>query len=184
MSSRFQDALPAAGGATSAGSHVPFDALVGWDWDELNGSYRNRLVAAGVYRFGLRPEECEDALQGVFLKVLAQAPRVRDPKAYVKTAFLNQCRDIVESRPRTRLEEGSLDDACGRGDDPRGRVEQVIAVNGAYHRIGARCREAIRSYCVENETLEETARRCGFSPKTIWKRLQECFKRMRTCLEA
>ncbi|HEV8268302.1 MAG TPA: sigma-70 family RNA polymerase sigma factor [Thermoanaerobaculia bacterium] len=184
MSSRIQDALPVASVGSSAPAHAALGIASGWDWDELSGPYRTRLVAAGVARFGLRPEECEDALQGVFVKILLQAPRVRDPKAYLKTAFLNQCRELIDARQRARPQEATFDEATARGHDPRGRVEQVIAVNGAYRRIGTRCREAIRSYCVEKETLEETARRCGFSSKTIWKRLQECFKRMRTCLEA
>ena len=84
MSSRIQDALPVASVGSSAPAHAALGIASGWDWDELSGPYRTRLVAAGVARFGLRPEECEDALQGVFVKILLQAPRVRDPKAYLK----------------------------------------------------------------------------------------------------
>ena len=38
------------------------------------------------------------------------------------------------------------------------------------------------SYCVEDMTLAQTADRSGYSPKTVWKRIQECLKRMRACL--
>jgi DNA-directed RNA polymerase specialized sigma24 family protein len=71
-----------------------------WDWEELNAKFRPRLIAAGVIRFGLTQDECEDAAQTVFLKVLAMNPRVRDPKAYLRAAFLNRCDYIIEARDR------------------------------------------------------------------------------------
>lgn len=62
-----------------------------WNWEELNAKFRPRLVAAGVIRFGLSEDDCEAAAQRVFLKALAMNPRVRDPKAYLRAAFLEQC---------------------------------------------------------------------------------------------
>jgi hypothetical protein len=69
-----------------------------WNWEELNAKFRPRLIAAGVIRFGLTQDECEDAAQTVFLKVLAMNPRVRDPKAYLRAAFLNRCDTLVQER--------------------------------------------------------------------------------------
>jgi hypothetical protein len=69
-----------------------------WNWEELNAKFRPRLIAAGVIRFGLTQDECEDAAQTVFLKVLAMNPRVRDPKAYLRAAFLNRCDTLVQAR--------------------------------------------------------------------------------------
>jgi hypothetical protein len=71
-----------------------------WNWEELNAKFRPRLIAAGVIRFGLTQDECEGAAQTVFLKVLAMNPRVRDPKAYLRAAFLNQCNNILQARER------------------------------------------------------------------------------------
>jgi hypothetical protein len=62
-----------------------------WNWEELNAKFRPRLVAAGVIRFGLSEDDCEAAAQRVFLKALAMNPRVRDPKAFLRAAFLEQC---------------------------------------------------------------------------------------------
>jgi hypothetical protein len=69
-----------------------------WNWEELNAKFRPRLVAAGVIRFGLSQDECEEAAQKVFLNALAMNPRVRDPKAYLRTAFLEQCFRLVGTR--------------------------------------------------------------------------------------
>ena len=71
-----------------------------WNWEELNAKFRPRLIAAGVIRFGLTQDDCEHAAQTVFLKVLAMNPRVRDPKAYLRAAFLNQCNNILQARER------------------------------------------------------------------------------------
>jgi DNA-directed RNA polymerase specialized sigma24 family protein len=79
---------------------VPAPARPVWNWEELNAKFRPRLIAAGVIRFGLTQDDCEDAAQTVFLKVLAMNPRVRDPKAYLRAAFLNQCNNILQARER------------------------------------------------------------------------------------
>jgi DNA-directed RNA polymerase specialized sigma24 family protein len=79
---------------------VPAPARPVWNWEELNAKFRPRLIAAGVIRFGLSQDACEDAAQTVFLKVLAMNPRVRDPKAYLRAAFLNQCNNILQARQR------------------------------------------------------------------------------------
>ena len=69
-----------------------------WDWAELNAKFRPRLVAAGVIRFGLSEDDCEAAAQRVFLKALAMNPRVRDPKAFLRAAFLEQCFRLLGQR--------------------------------------------------------------------------------------
>jgi hypothetical protein len=70
-----------------------------WNWEELNAKVRPRLVAAGVIRFGLSEDDCEAAAQHVFLKALAMNPRVRDPKAFLRAAFLEQCYRLLGERP-------------------------------------------------------------------------------------
>ena len=74
---------------------LPAPARPVWNWEELNAKFRPRLIAAGVIRFGLTQDDCEDAAQTVFLKVLAMNPRVRDPKAYLRAAFLIQCSNLI-----------------------------------------------------------------------------------------
>jgi len=86
--------------ARFAPAPLPAPARPVWNWEELNAKFRPRLIAAGVIRFGLTQDECEDAAQTVFLKVLAMNPRVRDPKAYLRAAYLNQCANLIESRER------------------------------------------------------------------------------------
>ncbi|HMA28942.1 MAG TPA: hypothetical protein VKS23_03695 [Thermoanaerobaculia bacterium] len=84
---------------------VPAPARPVWNWEELNAKFRPRLIAAGVIRFGLSQDDCENAAQTVFLKALAMNPRVRDPKAYLRAAFLNQCNNILQARERRTAED-------------------------------------------------------------------------------
>jgi len=187
MSRNFDEVLPDEGQkqrSRFAPVESPLPARPVWNWEELNARFRPRLIAAGVIRFGLTQDDCEDAAQTVFLKVLAMNPRVRDPKAYLRAAFLNQCNNIIESRARRRGHESELTDhlAATLADPAAARVQTVSAVTSAFRQVDSKCREVIKCYCVEDLTLAETAEKSGYSPKTVWKRIQECLKRMRACL--
>jgi len=193
MSRRHDEIRPEVQGPQGYGVTGPLRTSVPaqWNWEELNSVYRPRLIAAGIVRFGLTREECEDAAQTVFLKVIAQNPRVRDPKAYLRAAFLHQAQNVAEQKLRRREREAAMEDSGEIGVDAFGNAEaqaekirKVSAVTGAFRRVGDKCQKVIRSYCVEECTLAETAEKSGFSSKTIWKRVQECLKRMRVCLES
>jgi RNA polymerase sigma factor (sigma-70 family) len=193
MSRKFDAIRPEEKGAGGYGLSGPLRTSVPaqWNWEELNSVYRPRLIAAGIVRFGLTREECEDAAQSVFLKVIAQNPRVRDPKAYLRAAFLHQAQNIAEARSRSRARTTELDpDGIYRSAiyDPEERerqaekIRKITAVTGAFKRVGEKCQKVIRCYCVDECSLSETAEKTGYSSKTIWKRVQECLKRMRQCL--
>ena len=193
MSRNFDAKRPEDKGAGGYGLSGPLRTSVPaqWNWEELNSVYRPRLIAAGIVRFGLTREECEDAAQTIFVKVIAQSPRVRDPKAYLRAAFLHQAQNVAEARARSRARTTELDpDAIYRSAifDPEERerqaekIRRIAAVTGAFKRVGDRCQKVIRCYCVDDCSLSETAEKTGYSSKTIWKRVQECLKRMRQCL--
>lgn len=193
MSRKFDEMRPEEKGAGGYGLSGPLRTSVPaqWNWEELNSVYRPRLIAAGIVRFSLTREECEDAAQSVFLKVIAQNPRVRDPKAYLRAAFLHQAQNIAEARARSRAHTTELDpDGIYRSAiyDPEERerqaekIRKITAVTGAFKRVGEKCQKVIRCYCVDECSLSETAEKTGYSSKTIWKRVQECLKRMRQCL--
>jgi hypothetical protein len=129
-----------------------------WNWEELNAKFRPRLIAAGVIRFGLTQDECEGAAQTVFLKVLAMNPRVRDPKAYLRAAFLNQCNNILQARERR----------CVGDSDPAIVVRQLgLAESGE---IEVRVETAPVS--------QRTAPMHAFRP-TLWDRLRGGLARLK-----
>lgn len=155
-----------------------------WDWARLHRVVWPALVEQGVRHFGFAKEDCEDALQLVYTRILVKRPRVREPEAYLRRAFLNACCDLTAERSRRRSRERAIDDAVAADDGVARRLLALCAVADAYRQIDPRCREVITSYCLEERTLRETARLTGYSEKTIWKRVSGCMKRLRVCLEA
>jgi RNA polymerase sigma factor (sigma-70 family) len=152
------------------------------DWDAFIQEVRPRLVAAGIARFGLTRSESEDMAQQTILRAMHLAPRIRDPIAYLKVAFLNTCRN--EFRARSRHREGALEvDVCdSRVDRQREAVEAAWSLQVAFAAVSPRCRQLVRVYFLQENSLEETATTTGYSRKTVWKRIQACLRKMRECL--
>jgi RNA polymerase sigma factor (sigma-70 family) len=151
-----------------------------WDWEKLDDHLRPRLVAVGIRRFGCTAEEAEDLVQDIFEAVLLKRPRVRNVEGYLVSAFFNRCFDRVEQRARQLTLELSLD-AAAPGDASE-RLLNAFHVRGAFRRLTPVCRRLIRSYCVLRVSLAEAAADSGCTVPTVWKRINQCIKRMRTCL--
>jgi RNA polymerase sigma factor (sigma-70 family) len=152
-----------------------------WDWERLDGHLRPRLVTVGIRRFGCTAEEAEDLVQDVFEAVLLKRPRVRNAEGYLVSAFFNRCFDRVEQRARQLTLEASLA-ATSSAPDGSERLLNAFHVRGAFRRLTPVCRRLIRSYCVLRVSLAEAAADSGCTVPTVWKRINQCIKRMRTCL--
>lgn len=154
-----------------------------WDWEKLDGHLRPRLIAVGMRRFGCTAEEAEDLVQDIFEAVLVKRPRVRNVEAYLVSTFFNRCFDRVEQRVRQLKLEIPLDDVHAKTDGSE-RLLAAFHVRGAFRRLTPVCRHLIRSYCVLRVSLAEAAADSGCSVPAVWKRINQCIKRMRTCLAA
>jgi DNA-directed RNA polymerase specialized sigma24 family protein len=144
---------------------APAPARPVWNWEELNAKFRPRLIAAGVIRFGLTQDECEDAAQTVFLKVLAMNPRVRDPKAYLRAAFLNQCNNIMQARERRGVGDFDHGDSGRWDSDPAIEMRQLgLADSGA---IEIPFETATAAVPASQATAPMRA-----EPRTLWDRIR------------
>jgi RNA polymerase sigma factor (sigma-70 family) len=164
----------------------PMDAAAGtlpdtWNWERLDGHLRPRLVTVGMRRFGCTAEEAEDLVQDIFEAVLEKRPRVRNVEGYLVSAFFNRCFDRVEQRARQVAVEVSLDSFPAGTDGPE-RLLAAFHVRGAFRRLTPVCRRLIRSYCVLRVSLAEAAADSGCTVPAVWKRINQCIKRMRKCL--
>ncbi len=152
-----------------------------WDWDRLDAYLRPRLLTVAQRRFGLTAEEAEDVLQDTFEAVFARRPRVHNMKGYLVGSFFNRCRDRLEKRLQ---QSGREIDISVDLPDVRTATRLVdgLHVRSAFRLLTPRCRHLIQAYCVLRRSLAETAADSGCTVNAVWKRLNQCMKRMRGCL--
>ncbi len=154
-----------------------------WDWNALNNVLRPKLVSLAMRKYRFSREEAEDAVQTVYMRVLARDPRVKDPIGYVKIAYLNTCLNIATSREK-RTEQipedmDVADPSCERVTD---RIEAVRMVNKAIRSAGPKCKKIVRLYFGQEYSLAEMTKATGYSQKTVWKRIWGCLEKMRRVL--
>jgi len=152
-----------------------------WDWERLDAHLRPRLLNVGERRFGLTHEEAEDLLQDTFESVLAKRPRVRNMEGYLVGSFFNRCCDRLEQREGQRRHEGPFDPNLPDALTAR-RIVDGVHVRSAFRLLTPGCRHLIRAYCVFRQTLAEAAADAGCTVPVVWRRLNQCMKRMRGCL--
>jgi len=152
-----------------------------WDWDRLDSYLRPRLLNVARRRFGLTPEEAEDILQDTFESVFSKRPRVHDMKGYLVGSFFNRCRDRLEKRLQQSGREIDLSTDLPDVRTAR-RLVDGLQVRSAFRLMTPRCRHLIQAYCVLRRSLAETAADAGCTVNAVWKRLNQCMKRMRGCL--
>lgn len=155
-----------------------------WDWETLDLELRPRLVSLGIRRFRFTPEEAEDLVQDVYARLWERRPRVRNLKGYVATAFLHRCFDWLESNSRKGRFEARLEAPWPADPNAGDRLLVAVHVRGALRRMTPICRFLIHRYCVERARLADLANERSCSIPAVWKRLDRCIKRMRTCLIA
>ena len=80
------DDLPAADDvASEAAGTTPGE----WDWNALNNVLRPKLVSLAMRKYRFSREEAEDAVQTVYMRVLARDPRVEGLIGHVKIERMN-----------------------------------------------------------------------------------------------
>lgn len=176
--------VPLAGAprTPAAAPAAPAPPLEIWDWDQIDTRLRPRLLHTGVSRFGLTREETEDLLQDTFESVFTKRPRVRNMERYLVGAFFNRCVDRLALRDSRRRNEGALDANLADTITTR-RMIDGVHVRSALRLLTPVCRELIQAYCMFRQTLAEAAADAGCSVPAVWKRLNQCMKRMRGCLD-
>ncbi len=155
-----------------------------WDWERIHTLVWPTLVDLGTKGFGLSREDAEDAIQAVYMRLITKRRRARNPEAYLRQAFLHHCCDVLEKRSRRQKRELPLENTDPADESAHERLEAASILESAYRRVPSRCREVLNSFFMEERTLLETATLTGYSPKTIWKRITACVRKVRACLSA
>jgi RNA polymerase sigma factor (sigma-70 family) len=154
-----------------------------WDWNALNSVLRPMLVSLAMRKYRFSREEAEDAVQTVYMRVLARDPRVKDPIGYVKIAFLNTCLNIAMAKERSVQQMPEhMDVADPKCERVTARLEAVRMVNKAIRSAGPKCKRIVRLYFGQEYSLADMTKATGYSKKTVWKRIWGCLDKMRKVL--
>ncbi len=160
---------------------MPNTRPVSWDWERLDAHLRPRLLNVGRQRFGLTEEEAEDVLQDTYEAVFTKRPRVHNMEGYLVGSFFNRCANRLEQRIQRGRHEGTLGPDVPDSFSAR-RLVDGVHVRSAFRLLPPGCRRLIQAYCLFRRSLAETAADAGCTVPAVWKRLNQCMKRMRGCL--
>ena len=144
-----------------------------------------RLIGLAFRRFGISRADAEEVLAETLLELSASDALVESPKGFAFRVFYVRCCRWLEREGRSRVETAGLDPSAGRpvtyaGPGP----EWTLALRQGFARLSPVCRRLLTGYYVEGLSLKETAATTGHSSKQVWKRLDDCLRRLKRCLEA
>jgi RNA polymerase sigma-70 factor, ECF subfamily len=135
------------------------------------------------------PEDAEDVVQAIFLKLLRHEcpPQFRkDPRAYLYKAAVNASLDVLRARRRRpvavddieRFEVAAPDAPAGLDHDMHQRLHEAIA------QLSAEAAETILLRYMQNKSIAEIATRLGVSRTVVAVRLFRTRAQLRRLLRA
>ena len=144
-----------------------------------------KLMGLAFRRFGIRRVDAEDVLAETFLELSASDALVERPQGFAFRVFYVRCCRWLEREGRSRVETAGLDPSAGRrGGLAAPGAEWTLALKQGFARLSPVCRRLLTGYYVEGLSLKETAETTGHSSKQVWKRLDDCIRRLKKCLHA
>jgi DNA-directed RNA polymerase specialized sigma24 family protein len=129
-------------------------------------------MAHARQRYRLSDDECRDAFQSAALNILRAGPAARDRRAYLATAFYNECLKLVRRRPREQST------STEPSHDPTESLKAFIAIRSALCRLAPRCRTLVTAWGIEGERIRDAAEVADYSRITAYKRLAKCLDRL------
>ncbi len=144
-------------------------------WEDVYTSLADPLCRLGSKRYGIRLEDCEDALQKTAQDILLTAGvGIRNRRGYFTTVFLRHCFKFAKAtKGRAEVE---LED-CPEDEDPVVRLEALIRFRSALAHLPKHCQDVIHVWALEGHTQRESAQQLGWSPATVYRRSARCWKR-------
>jgi len=158
------------------------------DFEAIYRQYA-RLVYRTAWGVLGSPEDAEDVVQAIFLKLLRNEglpPLQKDPRAYFCKAAINASLDILKARRRRPVLVGDVEQiniaapetAAGLDDDVRRRLYEAIA------QLSADAAETVLLRYMQNRSLADIATRLGVSRTVVAVRLFRARAQLRSLLRA
>ena len=126
--------------------------------------------------------DARDVVQEAFVSAWVHLPRLRDVgrfDAWLNRIVVNQCRDVLRRRRRTR--EVAIDDIALV--DPTGGPE-ISTLDAAFERLGVDQRHLLVAHHLHRQPVADIARQLGIPAGTVKWRLHAARRALEHALEA
>lgn len=144
-------------------------------------NHRGRLLAIACQK-GYAYEEAKDIVQQFFLDILQKdLGEIRNPEAFLLTAFKNRLIDIYRSGKPTPAFETAPDVPSTQDiiEDLESDAELVEKVSRAYKKLPARYRRVIYMKYYGGLTTEQIVEETGFTYQTVYNNLSKGIQLLR-----
>jgi RNA polymerase sigma factor (sigma-70 family) len=162
------------------------------DWNALVDKYKN-LVYSIPFRYGFSREEAADIFQGVFLDLIQELPRLRDPKALPKWLMqVTSHKCFHRKKQHMRVvsqedEEGTIPQTMvpPEAEANLREVQEEHMLREAIAGLSPRCRELIHMLFYEEpkRPYQQVSARLGLATGSIGLQRQKCLDCLRKRLE-
>jgi RNA polymerase sigma factor (sigma-70 family) len=160
-------------------------------WTALIDKYKNLIFSIPI-RYGFPEEDSADIFQAVCMDLLAELPRLRDPKAlpgWLIQVARNKCFHRKQSLLRHK-EQGidDLDQPAANGGETENLVSQLQQeqfLRGAFADLSPQCQQLIRMLFFENppRPYDEIAKELGLARGSIGFTRRHCLDKLKERME-
>ncbi|MCU1347968.1 MAG: hypothetical protein JWO56_998 [Acidobacteria bacterium] len=148
----------------------------------VEGVYREHAVLLrrlAMQRFRVPAEDVDALVHDVFATYITQRMNVRSARGYLIGGICNASRQYWRERRIVDAMFTSLDEERACGAEFVDRVVLQVALGATLARLGARCRETLRRYYLEEQSTAEIAASMNTSTGNVLKILHDCRKTAR-----
>jgi RNA polymerase sigma factor (sigma-70 family) len=159
-------------------------------WSELIDRYKNLIFSIPI-NYGFSQEDSADIFQSVCMDLLAELPRLREPKAvagWLIQVARNKCLSRKRLLQRHKVQEIGDIDLPVSLEEPENlisRVEQVQFLHDALSDLTAQCQQLVKMLFFENppRPYEQVAKELQLAPGSIGFTRRNCLDKLRERLE-
>jgi RNA polymerase sigma factor (sigma-70 family) len=174
-------------------AHLIAECLKGKEsaWDVLIDRYKNLIFSIPI-RYGFSEEDSADIFQAVCMDLLAELPRLRDPKAlagWLIQVARNKCFHRKQSGRRHKVQEiGDFDPQApsGEPDNLVSQVQQAQILHEALAELPSQCRKLVKMLFFEipPRPYEEVAKELHLARGSIGFTRRSCLDKLKERLES
>lgn len=163
--------------------HIESAAPAGDAFESLYTQYGILLRGIAMRRYSVPPDDAEGLVHDVFIAYLEHQSSIRDAKGWLIGTVRFKCTHYWRDRKREAPllpEHEETADPSAEGD-VRSSVERLTIASAMAH-LGARCRETIRRFYWQEQSMDDIATSLATSQNNVKQILFTCRRRIREFL--